>query len=217
MLENMHIESINVGNIETIGRGDKSMQSGICKRPITGDVYLSELGIADDAIVDTKYHGGPDQAIYAYSADDYDWWQRETGKPFGAGLFGENLTIRGLPSDMSIGDRLLIGEVVLEATSPRIPCGTLATRMQDSSFGVAFRHAERPGVYFRVLNEGSVAKGDSVTLVESPVSDVSIVDIFRFKYSLRHTEQELRRFLEAPIAERMREEIELALAKITAA
>ena len=45
-------------------------------------------------------------------------------------LFGENLTIAGLESArMLIGDRLALGSVILEVTSPRIPCVTLAARM----------------------------------------------------------------------------------------
>lgn len=204
----MRLESINVGRVETIDYGHKTYATGICKTPVDGPVMLATLGIPGDAIVASEHHGGVDQAIYAYSADDYDWWARETGREVFPGLFGENLTIRDLPSDMNIGDRLLIGEVVLEATAPRIPCDTFAARMQDREFGMAFRQAERPGIYFRVLNEGHVQAGDPVTLVESVGHDVSILDLFRYKYRLSHDPEDLRRMLEAPLAERMRVHVE---------
>jgi len=207
----MRLESINVGRVETISHGDKTHETGICKRPVDKAVWMTRLGIGGDAIVSTEHHGGVDQAIYAYSVDDYDWWANETGRDYFPGLFGENLTIRDLPSDMTIGDRLLIGEVVLEATAPRIPCGTFASRMEDQKFGMTFRVAERPGIYFRVLNEGQAMAGDTVTLVESAGHDVSILDLFRYKYSLSHDPDELRRMLEAPIAERMRAHIEKTL------
>ena len=200
----MRIESINVGRVETVRRGDKAMQTGICKRPVTGAVQIAVDGIPGDAIVSTKHHGGPDQAIYAYSSDDYDWWAKSLGREVFPGLFGENLTIRDLPSDMTIGDRLLIGEVVLEATAPRIPCDTFAARMDDAGFGLLFRKAERPGVYFRVLNEGEVCAGDSAMLVECDDHAVTVLDLFRYKFNLRHDVDELRRLLEAPIAERFR-------------
>jgi MOSC domain-containing protein YiiM len=129
-------------------------------------------------------------------------------------MFGENLTIRDLPTDMNVGDRLLIGEVVLEATGPRIPCSTFAARMQDHGFGMAFRKAERPGIYFRVLNEGEIRSGDGVTLVESAEFNVSILDLFRHKYRQQHDADELRRLLEAPIAERFREQIEAQLSAL---
>jgi MOSC domain-containing protein YiiM len=119
-----------------------------------------------------------------------------------------------LPSDMNIGDRLLIGEVVLEATAPRIPCSTFAARMQDSQFGLAFRKAERPGIYFRVLNGGEVAVGHAVTFVANYSSDVSILDLFRFNYALQHDTEKLRRFLEAPLAVRFRAKVEAKLASL---
>ena len=210
----MRIESVNVARTETIERGDKSMATGICKRPVDGPVLITEQGIPGDAIVATRVHGGPDQAVYAYSADDYDWWAATTGREFPPGIFGENLTIRDLPTDLRIGDRLLIGEVVLEATAPRIPCDTLSTRMADKRFGLAFRQAERPGIYFRVLNEGQIDAGDSVTLVESDTCDVTIVELFRHKYRLRHDPEQLKRYLEAPLASRLRAEIEADLAAL---
>jgi len=207
----MRIESINVGRVETVRRGDKAMQTGICKQPVTGSVQIGVEGIPGDAIVSTEHHGGPDQAIYAYSSDDYDWWAKSMGIDVFPGLFGENLTIRDMPSDMTIGDRLLIGEVVLEATAPRIPCDTFAARMGDAGFGLLFRRAERPGVYFRVLHAGEVCAGDTAMLVQCDEHDVTILDLFRYKYRVQHNADDLNRLLEVPIAERFRVAIESTL------
>lgn len=207
----MQLESVNVGNIETVTYRDKSFTTGICKYPVEGTVHLDETGVRDDAIANNEHHGGTDQAVYAYSADDYDWWSGETGLEFKPGLFGENLTIRGFPSDMNIGDRLLIGEVVLEATAPRIPCSTFAARIQDSGFGMVFRKAERPGIYFRVLNGGKASAGDAVTFVANDSSNVSILELFRFNYALQHEIADLHRFLAAPVAIRFRAKIESRL------
>ena len=204
----MQIESVNSGQVETVRHGNKAMQTGICKRPVAGPVRFGVDGIPGDAIVATKHHGGRDQAIYAYSSEDYDWWAESTGREYFPGMFGENLTIRDMPSDMHIGDRLLIGEVVLEATAPRIPCDTFATRMEDPGFGLLFKRAERPGIYFRVLNEGEVRAGDQAMLVECDDHDVTVLDLFRYKYRLRHDVDDLRRLLEAPIAERFRAAVE---------
>lgn len=207
----MRIESINVGRVETVRRGDKAMQTGICKQPVTGSVQIGVEGIPGDAIISTEHHGGPDQAIYAYSSDDYDWWAKSMGIDVFPGLFGENLTIRDMPSDMTIGDRLLIGEVVLEATAPRIPCDTFAARMGDAGFGLLFRRAERPGVYFRVLHAGEVCAGDTAMLVQCDEHDVTILDLFRYKYRVQHNADDLNRLLEVPIAERFRVAIESTL------
>lgn len=210
----MQITSVNIGKPETIIQHNQSMKTGICKQPVSGAVHITELGLEGDSIVDTKHHGGADQAVYAYSEDDYAWWTAETGRDFHAGLFGENLTIKGLPGDLYIGDRLLIGDLVLEATSARIPCRTLATRMADRGFGLTFRRAERPGIYFRVLNPGAVSSGDSVTLVEGGDGTVTVLDLFRFAFATTHDADQLRRYLDAPLAERVRAKIEGKLANL---
>lgn len=211
MRQAIEIISVNIGEAETISHGARSMTTGICKRPAAGPVPVGEFGLQGDQVVDTSHHGGRDQAVYAYRLEDYEWWSAEAGLDFEPGLFGENLTIRGLPGDMVIGDRLLVGDVVLEATSARIPCGTLAVRVQDSGFGMAFRRAQRPGIYFRVLNPGAVAAGDPVEMVECGSTSVTILDLFRFAYATSHDADSLRRMLDAPIAERIRAKVEAAL------
>ena len=205
--EAIRIVAVNVGRAETILHAGKSHYTGIKKIPVAGPVEINELGATGDVVVDSRHHGGPDQAVYAYRTEDYDWWASQTGREFPYGLFGENLTVSGLPASLFVGDRLLVGDVLLEATSARIPCGTLAAAMADSGFGVAFRRAERPGVYFRVLNPGFVSSGDAVTVIESDSCNVRIIDLFRFAYQTSHDAEELRRFLEAPIAERVRAQV----------
>jgi len=211
VLDAMHLESVNVGRLETISHNDSNFVTGISKYPVAGSVRLDEAGVRDDVIVDVNNHGGVDQAVYVYGADDYDWWASEIEREFSPGLFGENLTIRGMPQDMNVGDRLLIGEIVLEATAPRIPCRTFAARMQDSGFGLAFRKAERPGIYFRVLSGGEVSAGDKVTLIADESNVVSVLELFRFNYLLKHDAATLRRYLDAPLAVRFREKIESRL------
>lgn len=209
--ETIRIVSVNVGRAETILHAGKSHQTGIRKRPVEDPVAVTEQGLDGDAVVDKRHHGGPDQAVYVYRREDYEWWASQSGREFADGIFGENLTVSGLPGNLFVGDRLLIGEVLLEATSARIPCGTLAAAMADREFGMAFRRAERPGVYFRVLNPGFVTRGDAVTLIEGDAGGVTIVDLFRFAYQTSYDGAELRAFLAAPVAERVRAQVTSAL------
>ncbi len=210
----MRIASVNVGSVERLSRGQDVMKTGIRKHPMPGAVAVSQLAVGTDTIVDLEHHGGPDQAVYAYSEDDYAWWSRQLGRRLEPGCFGDNLTISGLPSDLFIGDRLLIGATVLEATAPRIPCATLAACMQDREFGLKFRRAERPGIYFRVLNEGEIRRGDFVTLVENPARQVTVLELFRFAYDPTPAAEDLERFLSAPVAARLRSNIEKKLAAL---
>ena len=211
-MDEMRVVSLNVGREETIEHGSRSFVTGIRKRPSEGAVFIGTDSVTGDVISDKKNHGGADQAVYAYSADDYEWWSAQLGRELAPGTFGDNLTIEGLPTDMNVGDRLLIGDVLLEATAPRIPCGTFAAQMQDSGFGMAFRRAERPGIYFRVLNEGEVAAGDAVTYIENPAPVVSILELYRLEYDLSPDPAAMERYLEAPLAVRLRASIEAKLA-----
>lgn len=213
-MEPMRITSVNIGSAESISHGQKTVVTGINKRSTSAAVQIVTVGLENDTIYDDAEHGGVDQAVYVYSAEDYEWWSAQLERPVAPGTFGDNLTISGLPADMNAGERLLIGDVVLEATAPRIPCSTLATRMQDRNFGLAFRRAERPGFYFRVLNEGQVTAGDTVTFVENPDCSVSMLELFRLNYEIRPDAARLQRVLEAPIAERMRNKFESRLRSI---
>jgi MOSC domain-containing protein YiiM len=152
-------EAVSTGKAAPIR--SKSGMSGIDKQPRSGGVMVSRLGLDGDAIVDTDNHGGFDQAVYCYCRADYDWWEAELGKPLRPGAFGENVTLTGISSaDAAVGDRLTCGSLVLEVTSPRIPCETFAAHMDDRLFVKRFFKANRTGFYCRVISEGPVGAGD---------------------------------------------------------
>ena len=73
----------------------KSGRSGIDKRPVTGPVRLEVDGVDGDTICDTKNHGGPEQAVYAYAVEDLDFWTAELERLVEPGNVGENLTLAG--------------------------------------------------------------------------------------------------------------------------
>jgi MOSC domain-containing protein YiiM len=201
----MHILSINIGSVRTIGNANVSGQTGIYKLPVPGPVQVTADGLADDAIVDTKNHGGPDQAVYVYGGADYAWWSVELGRELAPGTFGENLTISDLESaPLAIGDRLHVGTVILEVTAPRIPCWKLAQRMGDPGFVKRFRAAERPGFYCRVVRVGELGAGEPVTMTPYAGERVTVAEIFRDYYDPDRDPAAIRRFLAAPLAVRAR-------------
>lgn len=213
---NMQLVSVNLGRAEAIENAKASGKTGIYKRAADGPVWVSALGLQGDTICDTKNHGGVDQAVYVYGVPDYEWWSAALERELAPGTFGENLTITRLESArLFIGDRLHVGEVVLEATAPRIPCVTLAQRMGDPAFVKRFRAAERPGLYCRVLREGMVQDGDPVVL-EAGARDLSAIEMFRDFFAPQLDEATVRRHLAAPIAIRDREDKEAQLRKLAA-
>jgi MOSC domain-containing protein YiiM len=178
-------------------------------------VEIKRLGMEGDVICDKKNHGGADQAIYVYGAADYEWWSKELGREIAPGTFGENLTISGLESaQFNVGDSLHVGEVTLQVTAPRIPCGTFAARMNDPQWVKKFRLAERPGLYCRVIREGVVQAGDPVFVERYAEETISILDMFRDYYDKHKSEETLRRHLQAPIAIRARRDLEKELQKL---
>jgi len=212
----MKLANINIGQERTQQNGNKLETTGIYKLPTPEPVHISSLGIKEDFIASKKHHGGPDQAIYVYGTTDYDWWSTELGRDLYPGTFGENLDITELESaQFNIGDRLLIGSVILEITAPRIPCGTFAARMEDPQFVKRFRHAERPGFYCRVLQEGTVEMGNDVKIERYEKETVSVIQIFRDYYDKDKSEETIRKQLNAPIAIRLRTALEEELQRRT--
>ena len=213
----MKLISINIGQKRQQQNGEKLETTGIYKMPVAGKVRVTPLGIMEDFIGSPKHHGGPDQAVYVYGAAEYAWWSKELGKEISGGTFGDNLTISDLESaKFNIGDRLHIGDVILEVTAPRIPCSTLATRMGDPQFVKKYRHAERPGLYCRVIAEGEIESGMGVTVQPVEGEAVRMIEVFRDWYEKDKDESTLRRFLRSPIAVRARTKLESQLEKLLA-
>ena len=210
----MNLISINIGQKRTQRRKNYVETTGIYKFPVHETVEIKRLGIEQDVICDKKNHGGPDQAVYVYGAADYEWWSKELEREVAPGTFGDNLTISGLESaQFNIGDFIHIGEVILQVTAPRIPCGTFATRMDDPQWVKRFRRAGRPGLYCRVIQEGFVKAGDSVSVERYTRETISIVEMFRDYYDKNKSVETLHRHLNAPIAIRARKDLERQLEK----
>ncbi|MBL8102489.1 MAG: MOSC domain-containing protein [Anaerolineales bacterium] len=211
----MKIISINLGIEKEIQMGNSVDRTGIYKLPVQNAVQVRKLGLEGDYIESKKHHGGPDQAVYIYGAADYAWWENELGIKIHPGTFGENITISGLESgSFNVGDLLNIGEVTLQVSMPRIPCGTFAARMEDPAWVKKFRQAERPGFYCRVKREGVIKAGDAVALEKFQGETISIQQLYQDYYEKNKTEEMLRRHLDAPVAIRWRKRMEDELAKI---
>lgn len=208
----MRLLSVNVARPREHEISGKPKATGIFKVPQPGPVFVSTLGLAGDFVGDTKHHGGPDQAVYVYAASDYDAWTERLGEALAPGTFGENLTFTAFgEGEVRIGDRYQVGDVVLEVTDPRIPCDTLAARMNDLAFVKKFREVGRPGFYTRVVREGHVEAGMKVEKIRS-TDFPTILEAFELWFHKEPDVTAVRRMLSAPIAERGRKDWEDYLA-----
>ena len=213
----MHLVAVNLGAREVVTLGARTVETGIRKSPVAR-AFVGTLGVEGDVVTDTRHHGGPDQAVYVYSRDDYDWWEHELGMPLAPGTFGDNLTVSSFGvHDPQIGTRLRVGDAEIELTAPRIPCSVFAKRMELPRWVKRFAAAERPGAYARVLHEGEMAPGDAIEVTPPATQQPTIVDLMRLHYDKQAPEREIRRLLEAPIAIRARRDLERRLRKLAAA
>lgn len=210
----MHVISVNVGQKREITVGQREKTTGIFKSAVEHPVEVKLLGLTGDQVIDKKHHGGPDQAVYLYRQEDYQYWSKTLGRPVLPGTFGENLTVEGLPSAaLSIGDRLKSEKLELEITAPRIPCSIFAARMGDSNFVKDFLRAERPGFYARVIRPGIVSAGDELALEETDLDSVTTVQLYR-DMQKQLSEAELQRYLALPINVRVREDFAKQLKRL---
>lgn len=207
------LASINIGQPQPIP--GKSAQTGIYKQPVEGDVSVTREGLEGDAILDRKHHGGKDQAIYIYFADDYDWWAGQLDSKPTPGLFGENLTIGGLEGrKVAIGDRFTIGEVVLEVTAHRTPCMVFAARMGDPKFAKRFHQAGRPGAYCRVIKPGSFHAGEPVRHEPFSGERITVAEMMALDGVREIDPAFMQRALKAPLHYKTREDYQDRLARL---
>jgi MOSC domain-containing protein YiiM len=154
--------------------------TAIDKRAVEGPVKVRPLGLHGDIQADRKNHGGPDQAVYAYSQEDADFWAAELGRDIPPGLFGENLRTQGIETTGAvIGQRWRVGaEVILEVTSPRVPCATFGERMEEPQWVKRFTRAGRIGTYMRVIAGGTMKAGDQITVESTPAHGITVGKFF---------------------------------------
>lgn len=115
-----------------------------------------------------KLAGDPESAVLLVPLELLETLGRE-GWPLRPGDLGENLTTHGMPyEEMLEGRRLTVGsEVVLELTRLCQPCEFLKVLpcVGEERVAEAVRAlVDRRGRYARVVESGTVRRGDRVTL-----------------------------------------------------
>ncbi|MGE5651112.1 MOSC domain-containing protein [Noviherbaspirillum sp. UKPF54] len=183
----MRVVSVNLAAVGEMfirqSEREHRIMTGIHKQPVTGAVRVKPLGLAGDEQADLTVHGGLDKAVYAYPSEHYAFWaaqrlavfKREA--PLPPGSMGENLTLEGiLEREVWVGDRLHVGSAVLQVTEPRRPCYKFAAKMGFSHAVKMMVQSGFTGFYLRVIEEGEIAAGDTVTLAPG-ARNVSIAQL----------------------------------------
>jgi MOSC domain-containing protein YiiM len=85
----------------------------------------------------------------------------------GPGQVKENITTRGLRlADLAAGERLEVGQAVLEVTGSCEPCG----RMDEIRSGLQEELQGRRGILCRVVQGGRIVCGDAIQVAPAAVS-----------------------------------------------
>ena len=177
------LESVQVGTPHKYGASDaevdpmnRSWETSFFRAPSTQPRHLYTTHLEGNSQADTKNHGKPDQAVLMYAAAHYPLWREELGRPeMGPGGFAENFTVADLSEQTAcIGDTYGIGEALIQVSGPRYPCWKIERRWGIPGLTDRVAATGRTGWYCRVLREGVVAPGMTVTLVERPYPEWTV-------------------------------------------
>lgn len=172
---------MNVGLPRRVAVNGGEVLTSIFKSAVDGRVAIRGHNLEGDRQSDLAVHGGPHKAVYAYAFEHYDYWAGQLpGIDLSMGHFGENLTTGGLDeNEVRIGDRYRFGSAVLQAAQPRMPCFKLAIRFGLPDMVRRFWLSGRSGIYFAVVEEGSIAAGDAIEKIAAGPEDLTVADVVR--------------------------------------
>lgn len=207
----MKVVSTNIGKPTTIVWNGKEEQTGIFKHPANTPIFLGPEQVNGDTIANRKVHGGSHKACYLFSEMHYSYWKaRYPLLEWHWGMFGENLTIKGMDEGiMRIGDRYRIGEALVQVSQPREPCYKLGLRFGTQHILKEFIAHGYPGTYVRVLKEGHVSPGAAVELVQRSENPLTVKQCFELLYSKEKPKTHLQWALEnVSLPERKREQLQ---------
>ena len=200
------ILSIQVGAVRTHvvpiipGHDEQQWRTASYKDLVEGSVRVTRLGLEGDDQFDRAHHGGPDRALLGYAAEHYPLWAAELATAeIGPGGFGENLTISGQDeANVCLGDTYAIGPVRVQVTQPRGPCSNISRRWQRPELLKRVAATFRFGWYLRVLEEGEIAAGMDVRLVERLYPEFNVARVFELKTTPRLDPQAVARLARCP-------------------
>lgn len=171
--------------------------SGIDKRPVSGPLDLGPEGFAGDEQGDRRVHGGPEKAVHHYPFDHYPAWRADLGPhPLltAPGAFGENISTEGMTeANVAVGDIFRLGTALVQVSQGRQPCWKLTQRFGVPKLARMVQDSGRTGWYYRVLQPGRVAPGDSLDLLDRLAPDWTLQRLWRALYVDRLNLDELQR------------------------
>ncbi|OCT15900.1 cytoplasmic protein [Paenibacillus pectinilyticus] len=193
----IEILSINIGKPQLVPYKNKEVVTGINKQSTDAALFLSWENFEGDGQADLVHHGGREKAVCVYPFEHYAYWVNELKQPMVYGAFGENLTIRGLvETEVCIGDQFELGEAIVEVSQPRQPCFKLSVKYDRPDMPLKVQESGYTGFYFRVVQEGHVAKTDILKRVLRHPHGITVAYANRIMHQEKDNVAGIRKLLE---------------------
>ena len=125
-------------------------------------VNTNELAFDEKGVIEDKYYNKNIQRSVLITTQDSYRLAADNGIDAPYSALGENLLIDYNPYHLSVGARLVIGELVLEISQNCTLCKSLAKI--DSRLPRLLKNDR--GVFAKVISGGTINKGDNIYLLD---------------------------------------------------
>ncbi|KAF1850279.1 3-chlorobenzoate-3,4-dioxygenase reductase subunit [Cucurbitaria berberidis CBS 394.84] len=181
--------------------GNGRIESAIFKAPLSGPVEITKIGITRDEHA-FEPHRSPDKALLHYCTSHYEEWKKELPASehlFRPGGFGENFFNEEVSErTVCIGDRIAIGEIIVEVSEPRAPCYKLNHRFETKDMAKRTQTLLRTGWLYRVIKPGTVQSGDMIQLLERPHPEWTVARVMYYLFIDTKDVEMMKEIVELP-------------------
>ncbi|KZM27270.1 uncharacterized protein EKO05_0010643 [Ascochyta rabiei] len=181
--------------------GNGRIETAIFKSAISGPVEITGNGIVGDEHA-YEAHRSPDKALLHYCTSHYDDWKREiptSEAHFKPGAFGENIfSTQVNEGNVCIGDRIAIGDIIVEVSEPRAPCYKLNHRFEVKDMAQRTQTLFRTGWLYRVVKPGTIEAGDMIHLLERPHPEWTVARVMYYLFIETGNKDKMKEMLELP-------------------
>ena len=183
-MKKIQLSELRTGIVKPLMNDDT--MSAIHKSSTSDRLKIGFLGLSGDEQADRVHHGGEDKAIHHYAAEHYDYWQQcfpHYKHLFTTGGYGENFSTLGMTEQsVCVGDIYRAGSAILQVSQARQPCWKLNIVFQQDDMARRVQQSLRTGWYYRVLETGNIAVGDSIELLERTEPEWPLTRLLKIFY-----------------------------------
>ena len=194
---------LKIGKVQNIKfKYDKEpISTAIRKMPVE-KIFIKKSGPEGDDVGLKEHHGGIDKALFSVSVSTFEELNKITGNSFkwdSTAVYGENLVVSELDeNNICVGDIYMIGECIIEISQPRKPCIRLSKNTGYPDMLKTIIETGWTGWYSRIIQEGTVKKGDRMVLKERIYPKLSIRTLNQLLINHEGKYDLLRMAVEAP-------------------